>query len=101
MKILFAALCGLIILAFSNRTLAQALGTIDQVGEVQTIVDEPTRPAVSTPALTLDEIERIAAVENPELHVGARKVAMAEAHVPTTGKLDDPQFMIPAPTPSA
>jgi outer membrane protein TolC len=44
-------------------------------------------------ALTLDEIERIALAENPEIHVAARKVAAAEAHVPLAGALDDPQAM--------
>ena len=45
------------------------------------------------PALTLDEVERIALAENPEIHVAARKVAAAEAHVPLAGALDDPQAM--------
>ncbi len=44
-------------------------------------------------ALTLDEVERIALAENPEIHVAARKVAAAEAHVPLAGTLDDPQAM--------
>jgi cobalt-zinc-cadmium efflux system outer membrane protein len=43
--------------------------------------------------LTLDEAERIALEENPEIHVAARRVAMAEAHVSAAGALDDPQFM--------
>ena len=45
------------------------------------------------PALTLEEVERIALAENPELQVAARKVAAAEAHVPLAGALDDPQAM--------
>jgi outer membrane protein TolC len=43
--------------------------------------------------LTLDEVERIALDENPEVHLAARKLAAAEAHVPTAGALDDPQAM--------
>jgi outer membrane protein TolC len=43
--------------------------------------------------MTIDQAERIALTDNPELHLAARRVAMAEAHVPTAGKLDDPQFM--------
>jgi outer membrane protein TolC len=50
--------------------------------------------ASATPAMTLDEIERKALAENPEIHVEARRVAMSEAHVPTTGRRDDPQFML-------
>ncbi len=44
-------------------------------------------------ALMLDEVERIALAENPEIHVAARKVAAAEAHVSLAGALDDPQAM--------
>src|SRR5208337_222740 len=54
----------------------------------------PQSPEQLTPALTLGEIERMALADNPEIHVSARRVSMAEAHVPTTGKLDDPQFML-------
>ena len=32
-------------------------------------------------------------LENPEIHLAARKVAAAEAHVPLAGALDDPQAM--------
>ena len=45
------------------------------------------------PVLTLDEIERIALAENSEIHVAARKVEAAKAHVPLAGALDDPQAM--------
>ena len=49
---------------------------------------EPTGPA-----LTLDEAERIALAANPEIEVAARRVSMAEAHVPVAGRLDDPTAM--------
>jgi outer membrane protein TolC len=45
------------------------------------------------PAMTLDEAERIALVNNPEIAVAARHVAAAEAHVPVAGALDDPSVM--------
>jgi outer membrane protein TolC len=45
------------------------------------------------PALTLDEIERIALIENPEIRVLARRLAVVQAHVPAAGALDDPSFM--------
>ena len=47
----------------------------------------------SGPALTLDEIERMALARNPEIAVAARRVAMAETKVPAAGALDDPQAM--------
>lgn len=52
-----------------------------------------THAAAPGPALTLDEVERIALAENPEIEQAARKVAAAEAHVPLAGALDDPQAM--------
>lgn len=47
----------------------------------------------SGPALVMDEVERIALAENPDIHVAVRHVAAAESHVPLAGALDDPQFM--------
>ncbi|HEU5352170.1 MAG TPA: TolC family protein [Terracidiphilus sp.] len=47
----------------------------------------------SGPALTLDEMERMAQLRNPEIAVAARRVAVAEARVPAAGALDDPQAM--------
>jgi outer membrane protein TolC len=49
--------------------------------------------AVSGPALTLDEIERMALIGNPEIRVVARRLAVVQAHVPTAGALDDPSLM--------
>ena len=49
--------------------------------------------AASGPALTLDEIERIALIENPEIRVAARRLAVVEAHSPVAGALDDPSLM--------
>jgi outer membrane protein TolC len=47
----------------------------------------------SGPVLTLDDAERIALAANPEIEVAARRVAIAEAHVPSAGALDDPMAM--------
>jgi len=44
-------------------------------------------------ALTLDEAEKIALAANPEIEVAARRVAVAQAHVPAVGTLDDPMAM--------
>ncbi|MGA8673024.1 MAG: TolC family protein [Terracidiphilus sp.] len=43
--------------------------------------------------LTLDEAETIALAENPAIRVAVGRVAMAEAHIPAAGALDDPQLM--------
>jgi outer membrane protein TolC len=94
MKTLFIALCGLAVLAPAGTGFAQSSGVSDPPITFGAMIDAQKTFEPSTPALTLDEIERIALAENPEIHVAARKVSMAEAHVPTTGKLDDPQFML-------
>jgi outer membrane protein TolC len=93
MKTLFAILL-IAVFAFADCSYAQAQGTSGPLAGFSGIMDAPRWPEPPMPALALDEIERIALAENPEIHVAARKVAMAEAHVPTTGKLDDPQFML-------
>jgi outer membrane protein TolC len=48
---------------------------------------------VAGPIYTLDEIERMALVGNPEIRVAARRLGVVEAHVPSAGALDDPFFM--------
>jgi cobalt-zinc-cadmium efflux system outer membrane protein len=50
-------------------------------------------PDVSGPALTLDDVERMALAANPEVVVAARRVAIAQAHVALAGALDDPMAM--------
>ena len=42
------------------------------------------------PDLTLDEIEQMALLGNPDIRVAVRRLAVVEAHVPTAGALDDP-----------
>jgi outer membrane protein, heavy metal efflux system len=94
MKALFLALCSLAVLAPVNISVAQKPSASGQMTVLNAFIDNPTAPDALTPVLTLDKIEQIALAENPEIHVAARKVSMAEAHVPTTGKLDDAQFMV-------
>lgn len=45
---------------------------------------------MSGPKLTLDEIEEMALIGNPDIGVAARQLAVVEAHVPAAGALDDP-----------
>jgi outer membrane protein TolC len=94
MKTLFVALCSLAVLAPANSSVAQTPVASGELAAFNASIDNPKPPDALAPAQTLDEIERIALAENPEIHVAARKVSMAEAHVPTTGKLDDPQFTV-------
>jgi outer membrane protein TolC len=94
MKAFLIALCSLAVLAPADISLAQTPGVNHQLAAFEAFIDNPKSPDASTSAQTLSEIEQIALAENPEIHVASRKVSMAEAHVPTVGKLDDPQFMM-------
>jgi outer membrane protein TolC len=53
-------------------------------------------PVNTADALTIDEIERIALAANPDIEIAARRIAIAEAHVPAAGSLDDPMVMFRA-----
>ena len=50
-------------------------------------------PVVTGPALTLEEIESMALMGNPEIRVAVRKLAVVQAHIPAAGALDDPSLM--------
>jgi len=53
----------------------------------------PSRQSSFAQAMTLEEIEREAMANNPELHVAAARVAAAKAHAPVVGALEDPMLM--------
>jgi outer membrane protein TolC len=93
MKILVAVLCLAALCVSGCIGRAETPGQSDSLAALDALIGgQPAHPP-SAAALTLDEIERIALAENPEIHVASRRVAMAEAHVPTAGALDDPEFM--------
>src|SRR5438477_5035819 len=48
--------------------------------------------AASGPAFTLDEIEQMALLSNPDIRVAVRRLAVVEAHLSTAGALDDPML---------
>jgi len=49
--------------------------------------------AATGPSLTLEEVERSALLNNPDIRVAARRVAVLEARKPAAGALDDPSLM--------
>jgi outer membrane protein TolC len=85
-----AALCLALALPACNGQTAEGAFALSQLSA---LIGNVYPENATVPALTLDEVERIALAENPEIHVAARKVAAAEAHVPQAGALDDPQAM--------
>ncbi|HWT64708.1 MAG TPA: TolC family protein, partial [Terracidiphilus sp.] len=57
------------------------------------LLDHAHHHAVAAPPITLDEAEHLALAANPDIALAARRVAMAQAHVPSAGALDDPMAM--------
>jgi outer membrane protein, heavy metal efflux system len=72
---------------------AQTSEDASSLSKLSALLGRGSADTTADPALALDEVERIALAENPEIHLAARKVAAAEAHVPLAGALDDPQAM--------
>lgn len=65
----------------------------DQLAGAAMALPQHHHANASGPTFNLDEIEQVALAENPEIRVAARRLAVAEAHVPSAGALDDPSFM--------
>jgi cobalt-zinc-cadmium efflux system outer membrane protein len=71
----------------------QSPGRADSLAGFEALIAVQPQVADSGSALTLDEAERIALAANPEIAVAARRVAVAEAHIPVAGALEDPSAM--------
>jgi outer membrane protein TolC len=72
---------------------AQMTAGSDGLASFASLLEEHHETEASGPAMTLEEAERLALAENPEIAVAARRVAIAQAHVPVAGALDDPMAM--------
>ena len=79
-----------LMLPFCN---AQTANGASSISDLSTLIGTTHAITTTGPALTLDQVERTALAENPEIALAARKVVAAEAHVPLAGALDDPQAM--------
>jgi outer membrane protein TolC len=93
MNAFVALLCLLTLFVSGPPLYAQAQAGANALPNIELFLGSQPAAESSGPALTLDEIERMALARNPELAVAARRVAMAEANVPAAGALDDPQAM--------
>jgi outer membrane protein TolC len=67
--------------------------TEDPFPATNALLPQHEHSAGSGPAFTLDEIEQMALLGNPDIRVAVRHLAVVEAHVPTAGALDDPSLM--------
>ena len=90
MKIYISILCIVLLAGPARISRAQAPGHSDGLSGMAVLLEESNPPQDSSPALTLDDVEQIAIARNPEIEVAVRRVAIAEAHVPAAGALDDP-----------
>ena len=88
MKIHISVFC-ILVAAFPGVSCAQAPTDTDSLAGIAGLLEQPHEPAASSQALTLEELERTALSENPEIAVAVRRVAMAQAHVAAAGALDD------------
>lgn len=93
MKSVLSLLSVSLILALAGPARAQAPADEALNRAAVLLQDHHHHDSNSAPALTLDEAERIALAANPDIAVAARRVAMAQAHVPIAGALDDPMAM--------
>jgi outer membrane protein TolC len=93
MKFLVAAFCVLTAIGSSGVSRAETPAGSDSLTNLAALLDDHHPAESSAPALTLEEVERLALAANPEIAVAARRVAIAEAHVPVAGALDDPMAM--------
>lgn len=96
MKVFISIILGLDLglgLAAAGVLRAETPATSGGLDAAAALVLQHHRAAATGPAMTLDEAERIALAVNPEIEVAARRVAIAEAHVPVAGALDDPMAM--------
>jgi outer membrane protein, heavy metal efflux system len=93
MKYLLAALSIFLLIAPAGVSRAQTPSNGDSLGSLAAFLEGRQSPTTSGPALTLDEVERIALARNPAIEVAAHRVAITEADVPAAGALDDPTAM--------
>jgi outer membrane protein TolC len=93
MKSIIAALCLSVGIALAAASPAQSPAGSDDLEGIATFFQAAPRAYATGPALTLDEVVRMALERNPEIEVAARRVAAMEAHVPVAGALDDPMAM--------
>src|SRR5215472_6609269 len=92
MKTLCVVICASLFWGCIDRARAQTVPDGSATLEMAELLPQHhARP--TGPALTLDEIERVALLGNPEIVLAARRLAAVQAHVPAAGALDDPSLM--------
>ena len=93
MKALISTSVALVLIASAGASRGETQAASDALAGFSALLVEHNQPEAIGPALTLEEAEQIALAANPEIAVAVRRVAIAKAHVPTAGALDDPIAM--------
>jgi outer membrane protein TolC len=93
MKALICAVCILATAIAGGISRAQAPAGDGGLAGYAALFQETPPAQAAAPPLTLDDVEQLALARSPEIAVAARRVAVAEAHVPVAGALDDPMAM--------
>ncbi|HWE84059.1 MAG TPA: TolC family protein [Terracidiphilus sp.] len=93
MKTFAVLLCLLVLCTLAPVLSAQTRTSAGNLPNFDALLGSQSATDPAGPALTLDQIERMALARNPEIAVAARRVGMAEAKVPAAGALDDPEAM--------
>ena len=91
MKVFVCAVC--IVAVAGSVSSAQAPAGDGGFAGYAALFQESPPAQATAPPLSLDDVEQIALARSPEISVAARLVAVAEAHVPVAGALDDPMAM--------
>src|SRR5215469_16246082 len=94
MKVLRVAFCVLVVLGSGSFSVAEVQADdADVLSGASALLPQHHASGRTGPAYTLDELEQMALVGNPEIRVAAEHLSFVEAHVPSAGALDDPMFM--------
>src|SRR6516164_9734141 len=94
MKALRVVFCVLVVLGSICFSVAELqAGDADALSGAAALLPQHHPPGGTGPTYTLDELEQMALVGNPEIRVAAEHLSSVEAHVPSAGALDDPMFM--------
>lgn len=93
MKALVTACCFLALARATCFAFAEAPAASNVLENFATLFEVHNKAQDSGPVLTLEDVERMALARNPEIAVAVRRVAIAEAHIPAAGALDDPSVM--------
>lgn len=93
MKAFVYVLCVLVTTVAVRISRAETPSGRDGLADLAALFEDHHEPETDSPALTLEDVERIALARNPEIAVAIRRVAVVEAHLPAAGALDDPSVM--------